>query len=237
MVADVLRGGSRGGAARRSTATASSATCGGEKPAVAHVTASIRFWRASERGMSSGSCEPVRMMGLRKPASISDSALAVYGHRVRAVHHDERRVRAAAACPAPWRSRSTPPGRSGTSPCSSAPSPPDWRTFAVPGPAVTRLSSSLSGCSGRLVVAPVPSLRTVRRAFQVVPRLQRLRGHPERTAGVQHQHRRQGARLVNDRAVRLAGRRDQARLASRAECFRASIPRRPASRTRGGDPR
>ena len=79
MVAEVLRVRfARRSCPPKHTATSSSATCGGEKPAVAHVTASIRFWRASERGMSSGSCEPVRMMGLRKPASISDSALAVY---------------------------------------------------------------------------------------------------------------------------------------------------------------
>jgi hypothetical protein len=60
------------------TATSSMATCGGENPAVAHVTASMRFCRASDRGMSSGSWEPVRMMGLRNPASIRDKAEAVY---------------------------------------------------------------------------------------------------------------------------------------------------------------
>jgi hypothetical protein len=39
---------------------------------------SMRFWRASERGISSGSCDPVMMMGFPKPLSMSESALAVY---------------------------------------------------------------------------------------------------------------------------------------------------------------
>jgi hypothetical protein len=46
--------------------------------AVAQVSESIRFWRASERGIASGSCEPVSTMGRLKPCSISDSAEAVY---------------------------------------------------------------------------------------------------------------------------------------------------------------
>ena len=39
-------------------ATSCSSTCGGVKKAVAHVRESIRFCRASERGMASGSCDP-----------------------------------------------------------------------------------------------------------------------------------------------------------------------------------
>ena len=39
-------------------ATSCSSTCGGVKKAVAQVRESIRFCRASERGMASGSCDP-----------------------------------------------------------------------------------------------------------------------------------------------------------------------------------
>lgn len=42
-------------------------TWGGLKKAVRQVRESMRFWRASERGIASGSCEPVTMIGFRKP--------------------------------------------------------------------------------------------------------------------------------------------------------------------------
>ena len=45
-----------------------------ECAAVAHVSASTRFCRASLRGSWSGSWLPVSTMGLPKPASISESA-------------------------------------------------------------------------------------------------------------------------------------------------------------------
>lgn len=45
-------------------ATSCSSTCGGVKNAVAQVMESIRFWRASERGIASGSCDPAREAAL-----------------------------------------------------------------------------------------------------------------------------------------------------------------------------
>jgi hypothetical protein len=45
---------------------------------VAQVRESIRFWRASLRGMVRGSCDPVITMGLRKPRSMKDRALACF---------------------------------------------------------------------------------------------------------------------------------------------------------------
>ena len=46
-------------------------------PACAAAKARRRLSRASVRGWPSGSCEPVRMTGLRSPASMNDSAAAV----------------------------------------------------------------------------------------------------------------------------------------------------------------
>ena len=46
-------------------------------PAVAVVMASMRFCLASDRGIASGSCEPVMTIGFLKPASINESAAAV----------------------------------------------------------------------------------------------------------------------------------------------------------------
>lgn len=42
----------------KQTATSCSRTCGGVKKAVTQVMESIRFCRASERGIASGSCDP-----------------------------------------------------------------------------------------------------------------------------------------------------------------------------------
>jgi hypothetical protein len=48
----------------KQTATSCSRTCGGVKKAVAQVMESIRFCRASDRGIANGSCDPAHRRSL-----------------------------------------------------------------------------------------------------------------------------------------------------------------------------
>eukprot|EP00193_Tetraselmis_chui_P015046 CAMPEP_0177789502 /NCGR_PEP_ID=MMETSP0491_2-20121128/22791_1 /TAXON_ID=63592 /ORGANISM="Tetraselmis chuii, Strain PLY429" /LENGTH=112 /DNA_ID=CAMNT_0019311385 /DNA_START=538 /DNA_END=875 /DNA_ORIENTATION=- len=73
----------------KQTATSCKLMWGGVNMEVAHVTESIRFCLASERGISSGSWLPVMMIGFLKPSNIMDSAEAVYDIVVSAMHNEE----------------------------------------------------------------------------------------------------------------------------------------------------
>jgi hypothetical protein len=70
----------------------------------------------------------------------------------------------------------------------------------------------LTGLQRLRVVAAGALLEHRRRALEILARLQSAARHPQRPARVQDEHGGEGARLIHDRAVRLPGDGDQARV-------------------------